>query len=892
MSFEFEIPDVVQIDGVDGSPHPRPMQMGSEKDRASEVTKTAGEPMTKFQGNSNPYIDYESVDLLLSLQHPRSSGYDEMCFIIMGQAKELMFKAAYYELHNARLRIQDDDLPNAIVLLDRSKKIVKHIVGFWDVLSTISADGFNQFRDYLDVASGQQSFMYRHVEFVLGNKSIRMCDTHRNVPHVYPAIKDNLDSPSLYDEVIRLLARNGHEISTQCLKRDWAETYTPHQSIESAWLEIYKDPGPHNPLYGLGESLIELADLVSQYRWRHFVTVERILGFKPGTGGSSGVGWLRNIVDHRFFSGTLVNSKRTMNSYISLYEEHKLKRAAYWIFVVLTSHCLVACGTPVEETSDNEQSSSLGTKQPNILFIVADDLGYTDLGAYGSEIETPNLDNLARNGVLFSNFYVAPTCSPTRAMLLSGVDNHPAGMGSMYREIAPNQAGKPGYEEELNTRVATIAELLTDAGFHTYMTGKWHLGYETDNSPAARGFERSFASLAGGAGHLDMLPIVGPGKAPYREDQNIVDELPEDFYSSRFFTRKLIEYIESNRGDNRPFFGYLAYTAVHWPLQAPAASIEKFKGRYDNGYDDLHERRVTRLKELGLIAEDIESFPRLTEERPWDELTSEQQRREARLMEVYAAMVSDIDVYVGELITYLKSIDEFDNTFIVFMSDNGAEGHPVGTSIGAVSRWVDACCDNSIDNMGNRDSFLWTGANWARASVGPWRMFKGFTSEGGIRAPAFVHYPELGGGNVNQELLTVLDVLPTVLELTGIRHPGTRYKDRDISPLMGKSMLPVLRGEAETVHSADDAIGWELFGKTAIRQGNWKIIQEPGGDFWSARNPLEENYAWQLFNLAEDPSELHDLAAENPQKLQEMIVLWNQYAKDNRVIIPNQVMGY
>jgi tryptophan 2,3-dioxygenase len=301
MSFKFEIPDVVQIDGVDGSPQPRSMNVGSEKARQEEVAKTAGMPITEFKGTSNPYIDYESIDLLLSLQHPRSDGYDEMCFILMGQAKELLFKSAYFELYNARLRIAEDDLPNATVLIERAKKVTRLIVGFWEVLSTISTDGFNQFRDYLDVASGQQSFMYRHVEFILGNKSEKMCAVHQNVPHVYPAIKKNLESPSLYDEVIRLMARRGYDIAPECLNRDWTENYQPHSSVEAAWLSIYQDASPTNDLYMLGESLTEAADLMSQYRWRHFVSVERILGFKPGTGGSAGVGWLRKVVDHRFF---------------------------------------------------------------------------------------------------------------------------------------------------------------------------------------------------------------------------------------------------------------------------------------------------------------------------------------------------------------------------------------------------------------------------------------------------------------------------------------------------------------------------------------------------------------------------------------------------------------
>ncbi|MBT6032099.1 MAG: tryptophan 2,3-dioxygenase [Kordiimonadaceae bacterium] len=301
MSFEFVIPDIVDPKGVDGSPYPRSMDVLDDQDRAKAVVETKGEPQTEFQGTSNPYIDYESIDLLLSLQHPRSAGYDEMCFIIMGQAKELLFKSLYFELYNLQLRINEDDIANAFVILDRCKKILRLITNVWDVLSTIRTDGFNSFRDYLSVASGQLSFMYRHIEFILGNKNQKMCDAHSNVPHVYPALLKNFSSASLYDDVIKLLHRNGLDIAPECLERDWTEKYKPHPSIEKAWLKVYGDPTPTNDLYMLGEGLTEVADLFSQYRHRHFVSVERILGFKPGTGGSAGVGWLKHAVDHRFF---------------------------------------------------------------------------------------------------------------------------------------------------------------------------------------------------------------------------------------------------------------------------------------------------------------------------------------------------------------------------------------------------------------------------------------------------------------------------------------------------------------------------------------------------------------------------------------------------------------
>jgi len=301
MIFDFEIPDIIDIEKVDGSPKPRKMMVGSETARQETVKMTEGQPITEFEGNTNPYIDYESVDLLLSLQHPRSEGYDEMCFIIMGQSKELLFKSIYYELYNARLRVIADDLPNASLMIARSKEIMLLLTKFWDVLATIRPEGFKSFRDYLNVASGQQSFMFRHVEFILGNKNKAMAAVHKNVSHVYPAIIKNLESPSFYDEIIKLLQRRGFDISPDCLERDWTKSYQSHESIEKAWLEIYKDPQSTNDLYLFGELLIEFADIFARYRFQHFTTVERILGFKPGTGGSAGVNWLKTMAAHRFF---------------------------------------------------------------------------------------------------------------------------------------------------------------------------------------------------------------------------------------------------------------------------------------------------------------------------------------------------------------------------------------------------------------------------------------------------------------------------------------------------------------------------------------------------------------------------------------------------------------
>jgi len=277
------------------------VSISTNESREETVKSTSGEPLIAFDGKSNPFIDYHRNDLLLSIQHMRSEGHDEMVFILMTQCKELTFKAIHYEAYNMQLRIEDDDVAGALALVPRIKRLFEYLVKTWDVLSTITTSGFNEFRDCLGVSSGQQSYMYRHVEFILGNKSVRLAQAHANNPDVYPQLKASLNAPSLYDDVLALLHRRGIAVPANALQRDWSETYVSNPEVENAWLEVYRDPTPDNDLYLLGEGLIEIADLFSQYRWRHFTSVERILGFKPGTGGSAGVGWLKHVVEHRFY---------------------------------------------------------------------------------------------------------------------------------------------------------------------------------------------------------------------------------------------------------------------------------------------------------------------------------------------------------------------------------------------------------------------------------------------------------------------------------------------------------------------------------------------------------------------------------------------------------------
>ncbi|MBM4187893.1 MAG: tryptophan 2,3-dioxygenase [Gemmatimonadetes bacterium] len=294
-------PNLIDRTQVSCSNEPRPIGATSDQSRAYSAAANQGAPDTEFEGQSNPYVDYSFVDLLHTLQVPRSGGYDESCFIIMGQVKELLFNALHFELFNARHQVDQDNVAEALRMLERAGRLVGYIGQSWDVLSTIRVDGFNEYRDALGRASGQLSFMYRHVEFVLGNKSDRLASAHRNMPHVYPQMRAALEAPSLYDRVIALLARRGHRLGEEALERDWTKPYQADPTVEAAWAAVYREARTGNDLYELGESLIAVDDQMSQYRWRHFVSVARIIGDKPGTGGSAGVGWLRQVTEHRFF---------------------------------------------------------------------------------------------------------------------------------------------------------------------------------------------------------------------------------------------------------------------------------------------------------------------------------------------------------------------------------------------------------------------------------------------------------------------------------------------------------------------------------------------------------------------------------------------------------------
>jgi arylsulfatase len=546
--------------------------------------------------------------------------------------------------------------------------------------------------------------------------------------------------------------------------------------------------------------------------------------------------------------------------------------------------CVVACTENGSREAADESAASARDSgetaregaRPNILLIVADDLGFSDVGAFGGEIRTPNLDTIAESGIRITDFHVGPTCAPSRSMLMSGNDNHLAGLGNQAEALAPNQKGQPGHEGYLNDRVISVASLLRDVGYHTYMAGKWHLGEPVERDPFHRGFERAFTLLQGGASHFaDEWMMYANYTPTYRRDGQRV-HLPPEFFSSEFYTDKIIEYIDSN-DEGEPFFAYLAFTAPHDPLHVPDDWLDKYSGRYDNGWDALRAERLQRMEDLGIMPQDTALSRRMQMLPEWDSLGSEEKRYESRRMEIYAAMVENLDYHVGRLVDHLKRDSRYENTLILFFSDNGANAVEVRAYPETTQEWVDRNSDNRFENMGRRGSRIAQGMGWAIASNTPLRYFKGLISEGGIRSPLIVSGPGVARtGQIESTFTHVMDIAPTLLEVAGASYPS-EYAGHEVYPVMGRSMMPYLQGNTVVVRDDEDAISWELLGYRAIRQGPWKATWLP--------KPLGRG-DWELFNLVADVSERDDLATVNPERLRELIGLWEDYSRSVGVVLP------
>ena len=507
-----------------------------------------------------------------------------------------------------------------------------------------------------------------------------------------------------------------------------------------------------------------------------------------------------------------------------------------------------------------------GQQRPNLLLIVADDLGYSDLGCFGGEIATPHLDSLASGGVRLTQFYNTGRCCPSRAAILTGQYPHRVGLGHMTTDL-----GQAGYRGRVSAQAVTIAEVLQHHGYQTFLSGKWHLGTP---DPTKHGFDEFFGTLVSAKtfwdpGHFLRLP-AGRSRRNYQA---------EDFYGTDALGDYAVDFLDSTRDTpDRPWFLYLAFNAPHFPLQAPQREIAKYADTYQVGWDVIRRRRLRRMKELGIIDRSTKLSARsrywdwgepVARKNPaWKKLPRDRQGDLARRMAIYAAMVDRLDQNVGRLLDELRAHNELDNTLILFTSDNGAcfewdpNGFDVQSSRNNVLHW-----DDQLKKMGGPETFHSVGSGWANASNTPWRLYKHYNHEGGIASPGIVHWPARLShrGAINQTPTHIVDIFPTLVESAEIDQ-WNDLEGREAPPLAGRSLLPILRGTP----GPERDLFFEHQGNRAIRRGNWKLTALRGKP-------------WELYDIESDRIEMNDLAASQPSVVRGLSTAWNEWATENNV---------
>ena len=514
-------------------------------------------------------------------------------------------------------------------------------------------------------------------------------------------------------------------------------------------------------------------------------------------------------------------------------------------------------------------------QKPNILLIVADDLGYSDISPFGGEIPTPNIQALADEGIRFSEYYTSPMSAPARSMIMTGNTNQEAGVGAMW--LYESTEKKPGYELKLTDRVKTMPEVFHENGYNTLMAGKWHIGSDEGASPKERGFQKSFAIMGGGASHFnDIVPL---GRAEmhhtfYTDNGTELRTLPEDFYSTTHYTNLMKQWITETPQD-QPIFAYLAYTAPHDPIQAPNDWIEKFSSQYKEGYQPIYDERMKNLVDMDYISRDI-NIPSLDFQKKWNLLSPEQQAYEAKKMQVYAAMISYMDNQIGTVIETLKATDRYDNTIILFLSDNGA--NPSGREKYDIEDyWINIQkVDDSFQNLGKIGSFVSVGENWGDVNNAPYQILhKTTTAQGGINANFIMKAPMLPNesiGELNRNYIAAYDLAPTLYELANISVQQTPTKKE----MFGVSHASQLKGESNV--PARDSLGIELHNQAAYIEGDWKIRRV------SKTIPEGKIAQWELFNIKKDPLETDNLAESEKSKLEELAKKYQDFAEETMVI--------
>lgn len=517
-----------------------------------------------------------------------------------------------------------------------------------------------------------------------------------------------------------------------------------------------------------------------------------------------------------------------------------------------------------------QQEAPAVARRPNIILVLVDDAAFMDFGVYGGEARTPNIDRLAASGAMMTNYHTSPLCSPSRAMLLTGMDSHRTGVSTIEEVLPPELKDKPGYTLRLEPGVLTIADRLKLAGYRTLMSGKWHLGHADGDLPNHHGFDRSLALDASGADNWAAKAYMPYYKdAPWFED-GAPAKLPDEFYSSELLVDRLIQYIDEGTRD-APYFGYLAFQAVHIPVQAPKEFSDRYAGRFDAGWEATRRARWDRAIAAGIVPADAPYAALPADARPWSSLKPDDRAKYARAMEVYSGMIEAMDHHIGRLMDHIASRGELDNTIFVITSDNGPEpSDPVHEP------WMDIWMalngyNWNLDGMGERGSLGFIGPEWASAISAPGSFYKFYASDGGLRVPMVIAGPGVPAGQRHAGLTFVTDITPTLLELAGagVATPeGAR-------PITGRSLLPLLTGATDRAYGPAETFGVEVSGNAALFRDNWKLVRNmpPVGDG-----------TWRLYDHAKDPAEVNDLSAAMPEVFQTMLAEYDAYAKQSGVL--------
>jgi len=511
--------------------------------------------------------------------------------------------------------------------------------------------------------------------------------------------------------------------------------------------------------------------------------------------------------------------------------------------------------------------STTGDKQsPNIVLILADDMGYSDIGCFGSEIKTPNLDNLAAQGIRMTQFYNASRSCPTRASLLTGLYQHQAGVGDMVADL-----GYPSYQGHLNDKCVTLAEALKHNGYQAFMSGKWHVGKQPEVHPLRRGFDRYFGLIDGAGSYFEKKAYrVNQVPPVWMLESEDFDPPDSGFYLTDAITDHAISFLKSDAKGDKPFFLYLAYTAPHWPLHALPEDIAKYRGSYMKGWDKLREERFARMKEMGILDASVKLSPRDPMSPEWDSLGDEEKEMWDLRMAVYAAMIDRLDQNIGRVVKYLTDRGIINNTLILFMADNGGCHEPIKNRGSYLPTTAET---------GTRESFDSYEYPWANVSNTPFRWFKHWVHEGGISSPFIAFCPShIKPGQMSSVPGHIIDIMPTLLDYAGGEYPLS-FNGRELTPMEGISLKPLFGGEKI---NRKNPIFWEHEGNRAVRDGDWKLVST----YDYSRKQFNN---WELYDLSTDRSELNDLSSSQPEKAGEMIRLFESWS-ERAGVVPKEVI--